>query len=182
MKTLLISAAFAAFAVTGTANAAVTVIDFDAVATGNAVGAFYPGFNFVDWATTSGFGETSAPNLAFNLTPGAYVDVAAGFSSLSFTTGSFIATTVNVWSGLGGTGSLLGSGTFFSPPGAFAPGSVAFSGTAKSITLSGTNGSDFGWDDVTFGAAVPEPASWALMIAGFGMVGAAMRRRKLATA
>jgi PEP-CTERM motif len=27
---------------------------------------------------------------------------------------------------------------------------------------------------------VPEPASWALMIAGFGLVGAAMRRRKLA--
>lgn len=27
------------------------------------------------------------------------------------------------------------------------------------------------------GGAVPEPASWALMIAGFGLVGAAMRRR-----
>jgi hypothetical protein len=27
------------------------------------------------------------------------------------------------------------------------------------------------------GNAVPEPASWALMIAGFGMVGASMRRR-----
>jgi hypothetical protein len=27
-------------------------------------------------------------------------------------------------------------------------------------------------------AAVPEPASWALMIAGFGLVGSAMRRRK----
>jgi len=29
---------------------------------------------------------------------------------------------------------------------------------------------------------VPEPASWAMMIAGFGMVGAAMRRRKTVTA
>lgn len=27
-------------------------------------------------------------------------------------------------------------------------------------------------------AAVPEPASWAMLIAGFGMVGASMRRRK----
>jgi PEP-CTERM motif len=27
-------------------------------------------------------------------------------------------------------------------------------------------------------AAVPEPASWALMIGGFGLVGFAMRRRK----
>lgn len=32
--------------------------------------------------------------------------------------------------------------------------------------------------EVAFGGnAVPEPASWALMIAGFGMVGGAMRRR-----
>jgi hypothetical protein len=30
--------------------------------------------------------------------------------------------------------------------------------------------------------AVPEPASWALMIAGFGLVGAAMRRRRIAAA
>ena len=29
---------------------------------------------------------------------------------------------------------------------------------------------------------VPEPASWAMMIAGFGLVGAAMRRRKAAIA
>ncbi|MFS0738192.1 cistern family PEP-CTERM protein [Sphingomonas sp. 1P06PA] len=33
-----------------------------------------------------------------------------------------------------------------------------------------------------FGAAVPEPASWALMIGGFGLTGAALRRRKLALA
>ena len=29
-------------------------------------------------------------------------------------------------------------------------------------------------------AAVPEPANWAMMIAGFGLAGAAMRRRKIA--
>ena len=32
------------------------------------------------------------------------------------------------------------------------------------------------------GGAVPEPASWALMIGGFGLVGAASRRRRLAVA
>lgn len=31
-------------------------------------------------------------------------------------------------------------------------------------------------------AAVPEPASWALMIAGFGLTGAALRRRRIAVA
>ena len=33
-----------------------------------------------------------------------------------------------------------------------------------------------------FANAVPEPASWALMIAGFGLAGAATRRRRAVTA
>jgi hypothetical protein len=33
---------------------------------------------------------------------------------------------------------------------------------------------------VTVSNAVPEPATWAMMIAGFGLVGGAMRRRKVA--
>lgn len=32
-------------------------------------------------------------------------------------------------------------------------------------------------DNITLNAAVPEPASWAMMIAGFGLVGGAARRR-----
>nr|WP_313668865.1 PEPxxWA-CTERM sorting domain-containing protein [Sandarakinorhabdus sp.] len=32
------------------------------------------------------------------------------------------------------------------------------------------------------GGAVPEPASWAMLIAGFGLVGAVARRRRVATA
>lgn len=35
---------------------------------------------------------------------------------------------------------------------------------------------------ITTSAPVPEPANWALLIAGFGLVGAAMRRRALAAA
>ena len=36
-------------------------------------------------------------------------------------------------------------------------------------------------DGVTLEAAVPEPATWALMIGGFGLVGGAMRRRAAGT-
>jgi choice-of-anchor A domain-containing protein len=33
-----------------------------------------------------------------------------------------------------------------------------------------------------FGSATPEPASWAMMLAGFGLAGAALRRRRIAVA
>jgi len=60
-----------------------------------------------------------------------------------------------------------------------------FTGTAQSIVLAG-GGAYF--DDLTIGAvgnpggAVPEPASWALLIAGFGLTGATLRRRRTSMA
>lgn len=42
--------------------------------------------------------------------------------------------------------------------------------------------SAFEFDNVSLTAAVPEPATWAMMILGFGLVGSAMRRRKPAVA
>lgn len=42
---------------------------------------------------------------------------------------------------------------------------------------------NFGAADITLGAAgVPEAATWAMLIAGFGMTGAAMRRRQTVAA
>ncbi|WP_310474313.1 PEPxxWA-CTERM sorting domain-containing protein [Sandarakinorhabdus sp.] len=47
-----------------------------------------------------------------------------------------------------------------------------------------TTGGAFSIDNLTIGASgvVPEPASWAMLIAGFGLVGAAARRRRAVTA
>lgn len=42
-------------------------------------------------------------------------------------------------------------------------------------------GTSINFDNIVLGA-VPEPSSWAMMIAGFGLVGAAARRRKVALA
>ncbi|WP_426169194.1 PEPxxWA-CTERM sorting domain-containing protein [Sandarakinorhabdus sp. DWP1-3-1] len=72
-----------------------------------------------------------------------------------------------------------------------APGFFGFTSTNSfdSVTWRGfddINGSaeTFNLDNAMFGsvsAAVPEPASWALMIVGFGIVGVGMRSRRQAT-
>ncbi|QQV78733.1 PEP-CTERM sorting domain-containing protein [Sphingomonas aliaeris] len=47
-------------------------------------------------------------------------------------------------------------------------------------TLRGTNGA-YGGNIAFNAAAVPEPATWGLMVLGFGMIGAAARGRKVKT-
>jgi hypothetical protein len=56
------------------------------------------------------------------------------------------------------------------------------SGTFR-MSFANTIGGNSGFARITFGAppitgAVPEPATWAMMIAGFGLVGGAMRRQR----
>jgi hypothetical protein len=45
-------------------------------------------------------------------------------------------------------------------------------------TFRATTGGSFGTDSATLTATIPEPASWALMVAGFGGLGLALRRRR----
>lgn len=85
------------------------------------------------------------------------------------------------------------SGVFVTPPTAdIGFVGLLFSSAVTSVVFAATDGggNDFTWfgiDDVQFwqNAAppgVPEPASWAMLIAGFGLVGAAIRSRRSATA
>lgn len=67
----------------------------------------------------------------------------------------------------------------------FAPGNVggwtALNLAGAGITRVQFGSSNLNWlaDDLSFtvGGAVPEPATWAMMITGFGLAGAALRRR-----
>lgn len=54
------------------------------------------------------------------------------------------------------------------------------SGVLNTIQVKGfTLGSGTYAGTATFTAAIPEPTTWALMIGGFGLVGASMRRRRM---
>lgn len=88
---------------------------------------------------------------------------------------------------LGATGDLISSGDAIRLGGSydyllalpvFEEG-VTTGGTFTGFRLTYTVETGFSADETvaTFAAGVPEPASWALMIAGFGMAGAAARRR-----
>ncbi|HEV2570009.1 PEPxxWA-CTERM sorting domain-containing protein [Sphingomonas sp.] len=66
-------------------------------------------------------------------------------------------------------------------------GNVFGTGATLSLSVAGiqsvrfySNGGTVAFDNFEFGdlSAVPEPASWAMMIAGFGLAGAAARRRR----
>ncbi|WP_185964991.1 Npun_F0296 family exosortase-dependent surface protein [Glacieibacterium frigidum] len=59
----------------------------------------------------------------------------------------------------------------------------AFSGADDfdSIVFTAASGTGFESDNHTIGA-IPEPATWAMMITGFGLVGVARRRRRSAVA
>ena len=71
---------------------------------------------------------------------------------------------------------------------AWKTGGFSFTGTGSSTTITlaavtGGNGGVF-FDKISVDSAggVPEPATWALMIGGFGLMGVSLRRRRSATA
>ena len=129
-----------------------------------------------------------------------FLNYAAGFDTgFSFNYSSVgSAGAVNVYDGLNGTGNILATlnltpnstgcgdpyNAGFCP---FGAAGVTFDGIARSIGFGGV-ANQIVFDDVTFGSAtpgdptVPEPATWAMMIGGFGLVGGAMRRRQPALA
>jgi hypothetical protein len=105
----------------------------------------------------------------------------------------FDATGVNV-EGWGPTGRLFFANLPNPSPGFEVYGSeYSFSGT---VSLAAGQFADFGVDNAgafngdgtmmaltierTGSLAVPEPSSWAMLIAGFGLIGATLRRRRLA--
>nr|WP_295372407.1 PEPxxWA-CTERM sorting domain-containing protein [uncultured Sphingosinicella sp.] len=123
------------------------------------------------------------------------MDYEPGFSDgFSFNYSSTAYTgSIGVFEGFSGTGKLLATLTL-SPNAGSCPGynaqfcpfsavGVSFTGTAHSIAFGGV-ANQIAFDDITFGSAtpgggagaVPEPATWAMLLVGFGLIGGTMRR------
>ncbi|MEO6278026.1 PEP-CTERM sorting domain-containing protein [Roseateles sp.] len=105
----------------------------------------------------------------------AYMNVAAGVTGgLSFYYAGTDVSTVKAYSGLNGTGMLLGTITLASTGGydSWTKTVLSFSGSAQSFDLTSTAGIA-ALDNI---AAVPEPTSIALMLAGGALLLARRRR------
>ncbi len=68
------------------------------------------------------------------------------------------------------------------PSTGFAVGDYRYNIWPRAPGMGNSHIADFAPDNSSFLASVPEPAAWALLIAGFGLVGASARRRKAARA
>ncbi|MDC8786261.1 PEP-CTERM sorting domain-containing protein [Roseateles koreensis] len=143
-------------------------------------------FGFSNDAASTNFANApSSLGVAYadNTNGAAYMNVAAGVdSSLSFYYAAVgdAAGAIKVYSGLNGTGTLLGTFDLAatSTTGAFdswKQQTISFSGVAQSFDLSGTTGVA-ALDNVS---AVPEPSSVTLMLAGVAvLVGMRTGRRQ----
>jgi hypothetical protein len=140
---------------------------------------------FLNFGPPAPDGSISAAIGNDSVTDANFVDVfdfiwpTAGMTSISFTTVAQSAgTNINFTSA-----TLNGTPINLTPNGVFEVGSLIGLATGpgpQQIVISGTSGGSgsYGGNLSFMPTLVPEPASWALMISGFGGVGALLRRRR----
>lgn len=171
---------------------ALTVIDFDAGITGPSYTeqgvTFTPASGGV---FTQGFGNTPNGTAGLIVDPlSSFIEavISGGTDFVSIDLGDFGADADDIFLRAYDAGnSLLGSDTFTIPGGftGMETLSVSFANIARvEFGGSGFQGdSNVYADNFSFnqmGGAVPEPATWAFMILGFGAIGGAMRRQRKA--
>jgi len=127
-------------------------------------------------------GAPSPLGTAYAQGDGAYMNISAGVDNLLsffYSSPSAVTGAIKAYSGLNGTGTLLGSFDLAANSGAsydsWTKVVFSFAGTAHSFDLSASTGA-VGFDNI---AAVPEPSSVLLMLAGGAALLGLQRRRKV---
>lgn len=195
----------AAAALTGTAADAAVLVQWTPGQVGPAAGQTlvrdFEGANAMDGIRGTGFGLFTGTTTGVAAMPmgndSQYLAVFNGGSAtigFAIPTGAFAIDigSVDAYNRLtinyagGGSVSFQGAALIAQPPangdqlGARTNGRARFAATDgrvfESITLT-SSGNSFEVDNLAT-TAVPEPASWAMMIGGFGLIGSAMRRRR----
>ena len=186
MKVALTLAGLAAsLAVAGSAQAAVFTVDALAHSSNSGAGT---GLATIALNAGDAFTLSADPNDLWNAGALPRWSNANGLTAPLFATGSDESGEA-AGTQIGADFGLLDIDGFSAPYGALALGSWVeshrtFSGAAWATgtlvlyywdTFTADNSNSV---DVTIGAVIPEPATWAIMIAGFGLAGATLRRRR----
>jgi hypothetical protein len=137
------------------------------------INAALPGFYVLGINTGTGvaapFGPIGAPNVKFNQAITIQKDGTAKLGAVDLAPGSVT---------IGGNALSLVVPLSLLPTTGFDPEHYSFNIWPRSGTVGGlATISDFAPNNSDLSAA-PEPASWAMMLGGFGLMGAAMRRRR----
>jgi PEP-CTERM motif len=184
-------------AASATPSLAATVIDFDNLGNGVQVTNQYAGVTFSSQAgsrvltSAQNISNNSLPNFicsaknnsSINCVDDVYVDFASAVNGLSFlvigdnNVGDVGDVRVFGISGLLGTVNILTDGNFAT---SHLLDLSSFLDITRIEIANITDGGGLAYDDFTFAAAaaVPEASTWAMMLFGFGLVGAAARRRQ----
>jgi hypothetical protein len=207
LKTLAFAAAASLLA--SAANAAITVQYWTDQST-VAQDATLANISVANLGTASGFGEVDALNFLTNDSPNTTIDSWLGITTTGdgghamdntvflFTGSTFLHAGLNSYTVSHDDGLTLnvdGIGTVVNSPAPSSPADLPFSVNAPTagfynfqlaygecctgpavLQLASLNATPFG------SGAVPEPATWALMIMGFGGAGAMLRRRRMVLA
>ena len=196
---MALAACAAALACASAASA--TTIDFTAVAPGTPVTTQYSGLTFSlmggpddAGAPTTGYAwyDTTTSSLANSHNTGTVPGGSSGYDTANILNIAFshgvgdLSFTFNNYGAAGTTYTAYGPGDVVISSGdlsnveSFDTVNVAGSGITDLQINNNTGGADyiFGVGELTYTGAVPEPATWAMLILGVAMIGFATRRQR----
>ncbi len=193
----LVACALAAISAPAAAVNTVT-LDFSSAAVGNLPAAYGNPNDAADF-TWTGFkvwyeGATGTPNNSIYSSSGNVLIEAVDGQTISqvkldyftfYGSGITDNPNFNTWSLLDGSGNLLFSGSMAAVGGGVGTDKPVQSfmqdltpGLYSTVKLTFSNNEAMGFDNFSVTAAIPEPETYALMLAGLGLVGFMARRRK----